>query len=111
MPLLPPPSSPLVSHASHLNEFCRLRDGRLKPAEKKLMAKMKFPAEFSQKVEMAKVSLEVFRPWVTKKVAGYVGFEDDILINMVMAELEAEKVPDPRLIQINCEPIRDPVPP
>ena len=65
------------------------------------MAKMKFPAEFSKKCDMNKVALEVFRPWVTKKVSGYVGMEDDILINMVMAELEAEQVPDPRLIQIN----------
>ena len=32
--------------------------------------------------------LDVLRPWVTKKVTTYVGYEDDILINMVMAELE-----------------------
>ena len=44
------------------------RDGRFKLAEKKLMAKMKFPPEFSQKVDMSKVHLDVLRPWVAKKV-------------------------------------------
>ena len=34
------------------------------------------------------VHLEVLRPWVTKKVTQYIGLEDDIIINMVMAELE-----------------------
>ena len=32
--------------------------------------------------------IEVLRPWVTKKVTQYIGFEDDIIINMVIAELE-----------------------
>lgn len=62
------------------------QDGRFKIAEKKLMSKMKFPPEFSQKVDISKIHLEVFRPWVAKKVTGYLGMEDDIIINMV-AEL------------------------
>ena len=37
---------------------------------------------------LKQVHLEVLRPWVTKKVTAYVGLEDDIIINMVMAELE-----------------------
>jgi serine/arginine repetitive matrix protein 1 len=45
------------------------RDGRFKLAEKKLMAKMKFPPEFVHKVDMSKVHLEVLRPWVAKKVS------------------------------------------
>jgi serine/arginine repetitive matrix protein 1 len=59
------------------------RDGRFKIAEKKLMAKMKFPPEFVHKVDMTKVHLEVFRPWVAKKVNGYLGMEDDVIVNMV----------------------------
>ena len=31
------------------------QDGRFKIAEKKLMAKMKFPPEFSQKIDLSKV--------------------------------------------------------
>ena len=30
------------------------------------------------------VHLEVLRPWVAKKVIGYLGMEDDIIINMVI---------------------------
>lgn len=34
------------------------------------------------------VHIEVLRPWITKKVTQYCGFEDDIVINMAIAELE-----------------------
>ena len=33
--------------------------------------------------------------------AQYVGFEDDIIINLCMAELEKEEEPDPRRMQVN----------
>ena len=64
------------------------QDGRFKANEKKLFGRLKFPANFSTKVDMRKVHLEVLRPWVTKKVTQYLGLEDDIVINMAMAELE-----------------------
>jgi hypothetical protein len=35
------------------------------------------------------------------QVTSYLGMEDDILVNLVMAELEKENEPDPRRIQIN----------
>ena len=35
------------------------------------------------------------------QVTAYLGMEDDILVNLVMAELEKENEPDPRRIQIN----------
>lgn len=47
------------------------------------MAKMKFPPEFSTKVDLHKISLEVFRPWIAKKVTGYLGMEDDIVVRNV----------------------------
>ncbi|KAJ1495523.1 PWI domain-containing protein [Baffinella frigidus] len=77
------------------------RDARFNNSEKKLMAKMKFPEEFATKVNLNMVHIDVMRPWVTKKVIQYVGFEDDIIINMVMAEMEKDNNPDPRLMQIN----------
>ena len=54
-------------------------------------------------VDLGKVHIDVLRPWVTKKVCQYVGMEDDIIINMVMAELENadDENADPRRIQIN----------
>ena len=42
-----------------------------------------FPASFERKVLMSKVNLETFRPWISDKVEGYVGYEDDIIVEMV----------------------------
>jgi hypothetical protein len=39
---------------------------------------------------MTQVHLEVLRPWVAKKVIGYLGMEDDIIINMVMSSFESK---------------------
>ncbi len=36
------------------------------------------------------VHLEVLRPWVAKKVIGYLGMEDDIIINMVIQSCRAK---------------------
>lgn len=64
-------------------------------------ATMKFPSNFAKKVDMRRVHTEVMRPWVAKKVLQYVGMEDDIVVNMVMAELEGQgENPDPRKIQV-----------
>ena len=44
------------------------REDQFKIAEKKVMAKTKFPPEFEQPVNMATVHLDIIRPWVSKKV-------------------------------------------
>jgi hypothetical protein len=44
------------------------REEQFKIAEKKVMAKTKFPPEFDQPVNMSTVHLEVIRPWLAKKV-------------------------------------------
>ncbi len=48
---------------------------------------MKFPPEFSTKVDPKKVALDVFRPWVAKKVTGYLGLEDDIVVSPPQVQL------------------------
>jgi hypothetical protein len=74
------------------------RDGRFKLAEKKLMAKMKFPPEFVHKVDMSKVHLEVLRPWVAKKVSDKIcttklhfPFDRIQLINIERCQLTSKK--------------------
>ena len=74
-------------------------------------AKMKFPDSFSTKAQMSKVNLDVLRPWISKKVEQYVGFEDDIVVNMAMAELEKSDVPDPRRMQVRRHTHKPPRPP
>lgn len=41
---------------------------------------------------MTKVRLEVVKPWVTEKITGILGMEDDVVIEYVFNQLEAEKV-------------------
>ena len=62
------------------------RDGRFKLAEKKLMAKMKFPPEYVHKVDMSKVHLEVLKPWVAKKVSTILSSVDRAMF-ILMLEL------------------------
>ncbi|OLL22198.1 PWI domain-containing protein [Neolecta irregularis DAH-3] len=68
--------------------------------EKKLMKGMKFPEIFNQKVDMSKVNLSVMKPWITRKVIEYLGFEDDVIIDFAIGMLEEESV-DPKRLQIN----------
>lgn len=41
---------------------------------------------------MTKVRLEVVKPWVTEKITAILGMEDDVVIEYVFNQLEAEKV-------------------
>jgi len=43
------------------------QDTRFSNKEKKLLKQTKFPPEFSTKVDMKKVNLEVIKPWISKK--------------------------------------------
>ena len=55
---------------SHENDF------RLKDKQKKLLKEMKFPAVFEgEKLRIAKVNLDVMRPWITEEITTILGFE------------------------------------
>ena len=47
---------------------------------------------FCIQVDMTKVRLEVVKPWVTEKITAILGMEDDVVIEYVFNQLEAEKV-------------------
>jgi serine/arginine repetitive matrix protein 1 len=76
---------------------------------------MKFPAEFNEKVlqisycdflmfncqvDFSKIKLDVISAWVTKRVTEILGFEDDVVINMVNSYLQGKEV-DPKKMQLN----------
>merc|ERR1719336_3393249 len=65
---------------------------------------MKFPTEFSVKVNMEKVSLPVIKKWIAERILEILGFEDDILVQFVFNMLETAKKekqsPDPRVMQV-----------
>jgi hypothetical protein len=44
------------------------REEQFKIAEKKIMAKTKFPPEYELPVNMSMVHLQVIRPWIAKRV-------------------------------------------
>ncbi|PWW78851.1 hypothetical protein C7212DRAFT_349407 [Tuber magnatum] len=67
----------------------------------KILRGTKFPPEYSKKVDMQKVNLEVMKQWISGKVIDILGNEDDVVIDFVYSLLEEEKIPDPKKIQIN----------
>jgi len=66
------------------------------------MKQMKWPPEFSTKVDIKNVDLDVIKPWIHRKVIEYLGDEDELLIDFVISALEQpnEKGLDPRQLQI-----------
>lgn len=41
---------------------------------------------------MTKVKLEVIKPWVTEQITTILGMEDDVIVDFVFNQLDAEKV-------------------
>jgi len=76
------------------------QDNRFADKGKKLKAQMKFPDEFDTSVDMSKVRIEVVKPWITKRVTELLGFEDEVVINLIFNMLEKNPI-DPKELQIN----------
>lgn len=72
------------------------QDGRWGNSDEKLMAKMSkngmFAPILDTKVNLKKINLDVISRWVTQKIIEIVGFEDDILINLVINMLQGTEV-------------------
>jgi len=49
---------------------------------------------------MSKVEMGVIKPWIAKKITDYIGFEDELVINFAISELEkgGDKGPKPKEI-------------
>ncbi|OCK83853.1 PWI domain-containing protein [Lepidopterella palustris CBS 459.81] len=69
-------------------------------AERKLMKEMKFPSEFSQKVDITKVNVEVLKTWIKRKIEEILGIEDDVVVDLCYNLLEGQQFPDPKSLQI-----------
>ncbi|KAG8955124.1 hypothetical protein FRC04_009581 [Tulasnella sp. 424] len=77
------------------------QDSRFSNKDQRLRKQIKFPPEFDQKVDMKKVELSVFKPWIYKRVTEIIGLEDEVVIEYVNEQLEQSgKSPDPKDIQI-----------
>ena len=75
--------------------------------QKKLFASRSWPIEFSEKVDITKVSIESLRPWIEARITKLLGQDDEIVYEYCVAQLEAfdpvERTVDPREIQLNLE--------
>ncbi|KAI4173083.1 MAG: hypothetical protein LQ343_003193 [Gyalolechia ehrenbergii] len=66
----------------------------------KLLKQTKFPPEFSQKVDMKKVNVEVMKKWIAGKISEILGSEDDVVIELCFNLLEGSRFPDIKVLQI-----------
>jgi len=86
-----------------------------KDTDKKLVEQMEkkkqFPAHFSESVDMKKVSLDVIKPWIRKRICELMGLEDDIVIEYCIQQLSEELPPgkklDPKTLQLNLTPFME----
>lgn len=76
------------------------QDARFSDKMKKLIRNSKFPKNFFKKVNLKKVQLSVFRPWITRRITELLGVEDDIVIEFALSILDQESC-DPKASQIH----------
>ncbi|KAI5210600.1 hypothetical protein E4T39_00196 [Aureobasidium subglaciale] len=68
--------------------------------DQKLLRTTKFPPEFSQKVDTTKINIPVIKNWAAGEVSRILGYEDDVVINLLFDLLEGSKNPDIKSLQI-----------
>lgn len=55
--------------------------------EAKMIDAYHWPAYFNERVDFAKISLDVMKAWISQKVTDIIGTEDDIVIGYVLQQL------------------------
>jgi len=77
------------------------QDTRFGDKTKKLMKTLKFSDHLNEPVDMRKVKLDAMKPWIHEKLTEILGFEDDVVIDYAINQLEETNHPDPKAVQIN----------
>mmetsp|Transcript_62996 Transcript_62996/g.150050 ORF Transcript_62996/g.150050 Transcript_62996/m.150050 type:complete len:199 (-) Transcript_62996:111-707(-) len=71
---------------------------------KKLEKEGQFPPHFKQSVDMKKVSMDVMKPWISKRIMELLGDEDDIVVEFCIGHLtdsaESGTAIDPKKLQV-----------
>ncbi|WFD04974.1 hypothetical protein MVES1_000299 [Malassezia vespertilionis] len=67
-------------------------DVRFANKESTLLKSTKFPPNFAEQVDMTKVNMEVMRQWIAQRVERLLGFEDDVLVELITEFLENNQV-------------------
>ncbi|CAG9970692.1 unnamed protein product [Clonostachys byssicola] len=66
----------------------------------RLLKSTKFPPEFSQKVDMQKVNVQVIKKWIANRISDILGNEDDVVIELCFNLVEGVRYPDVKALQI-----------
>ncbi|CEJ90750.1 Putative Serine/arginine repetitive matrix protein 1 [[Torrubiella] hemipterigena] len=66
----------------------------------RLLKTTKFPPEFSQKVDMRKVNLQVMKKWIANRMSEILGNDDDVVIELCFNLIEGSRFPDIKALQI-----------
>merc|ERR1711953_235360 len=77
------------------------QDTRFQDKQKKLMKTLKFSDVLAEPVDMRKAKLDALKPWIHEKLTEILGFEDDVVIDYAINQLEETNTPDPKVVQIN----------
>jgi len=83
------------------------QDSRFADKERKLLLKGKWPPIYSQAVDLNKVELNAIRQWVEQKTLEYIGTEDEVIVEMIIAPMEDAKLNnkenpiEPKVLEIN----------
>ena len=64
------------------------QDSRFGDKQKQLLSKMHFPPEYDTKVDLARVRIEVLKPWMASRLKEMLGFEDEVVVDLAYNSLE-----------------------
>eukprot|EP00375_Theileria_parva_P002254 XP_764932.1 hypothetical protein [Theileria parva strain Muguga] len=84
----------------HLKRYNKTEDNNpvLVGKEKELYESKNWPKSFSSPVDITRVKIDAFKPWITKRVSDLMGIEDDIVIDYFFNEKPRL---DPKRLQIS----------
>mmetsp|Transcript_18296 Transcript_18296/g.38224 ORF Transcript_18296/g.38224 Transcript_18296/m.38224 type:complete len:491 (-) Transcript_18296:1620-3092(-) len=77
------------------------QDSRFRDKNKKLMQTTSFNKVFDEKVDVRKVDLSKVTTWIERRITELLGFEDEVVINFTVSQLEEERYPDGCRMQVN----------
>jgi len=91
----------LMTDAGYYRGTAADQDTRFQDKQKKLLKTLKFSDALTEPVDMRKVKLDALKPWIHEKLTEILGFEDDVVIDYAINQLEETNTPDPKIVQIN----------
>ena len=65
------------------------------------MKQLKFSDVLNQKVYIKKVYLSIIKPWIQNQITMSLGLDDEVLSEYIINQLEQERNPDGKSMQIN----------